>query len=222
MRDNFKSFGGYTSIDAMMRPINDIKWLYVSISMFNELNSVCVACEGIVCGERVEAYNAMLQFVLDNTTKRSRHEINVVAADGVLNQEKVTDTLGFPNAVCMADVYHILDSVLPKQFGSDYFNLIQSNIKQIIFSKTKEGFAKHYDHATKLLQSREKRQLNHETYLREFESLKETYATYILCKKKGTRGKHGSSILESNHSSIFVHLNDGMKNSNLYCEKHKH
>ena len=114
MRDNFERFGGYISMDAMMRPINDMKWPYVSISMFNELNSVCVACEGIVCGERVEAYNAMLQFVLDNTNKRSRHDIHVVAADGILNQEKVTNTLGLPNAVYLADVYHLLDSVLPK------------------------------------------------------------------------------------------------------------
>ena len=204
---------------AMMRPINDMKWPYVSISMFNELNSVCVACEGIICGERVEAYNAMVQFVLDNTNKRSRHDIHVVAADGILNQEKVTNTFGLPNAVYMADVYHLLDSVLPKQFGSECYNLIQSNVKQMIFAKTKERFDEHYKQAMDLLENREKRQMKHETCLREFESMKETYATYILCKKKGTRGKHGSSISESNHSSILVHLNDGIKNGNLYCEK---
>ena len=130
------------------------------------------------------------------------------------------DTLGLSNAVYMADIYHLLDSVLPKQIGSNCFNLIHSNIKQMIFSKTKEGFDKHYyDQATKLLQNREKRQMKHEIYLREFETLKETDATYILYfKKKGTRGKHDSSISESNHSSILVHLNDGVKNSNLYCE----
>ena len=75
--------------------------------MFDELNSVCVACEGIVCGERVEVYNAMVQFVLENTSKRSIHDINVVAADGVLNQEKVANTLGLPNAIYTTDVYHL-------------------------------------------------------------------------------------------------------------------
>ena len=74
MRDNFDRFGGYVSMDAMMRPINDMKWPYVSISMFNELNPVCVACEGIVCGERVEAYNAMLTFVLENTNKQTNKQ----------------------------------------------------------------------------------------------------------------------------------------------------
>ena len=219
MRDNFERFGGYISMDAMMRPINDMKWPYVSISMFNELNSVCVGCEGIVCGERVEAYNAMLNFVLENTNKRTRHDINVVAADGVLNQEKVTNTLGLPNAIFMADVYHLLDSVLSKQFGLECFTLIQNNIKKMIFSKTKEHFDENYHKAMELLQSRDKRKMKHESSLREFESQKETYATYILCKKRGTRGKHGSSISESNHSSILVYLNDGIKNGNLYCEK---
>ena len=89
MRDNFEQFGGYNiSLDAMMRPINDMKWPYVSISKFNDLNSVCVACESIVYRERVDAYNTMLQFVLENTNKRTSHDINVVAADRVLNQEK--------------------------------------------------------------------------------------------------------------------------------------
>ena len=84
--------------------------------MYNELNSVCVACKGIVYGERVEAYKGMVDFILDNNKKRSKHDIDVVAADGILDQDKVTNTLGLPNAIFMADVYHLLDSVLPKKF----------------------------------------------------------------------------------------------------------
>ena len=38
-------------------------------------------------------------------------------------------------------------------------------------------------------------------------------------QKRGTRGKHGSSISERNHSSILVYLNDGVESGNLYCEK---
>ena len=136
MRDNFECFGGYISIDAMMRPINEMKWPYMSISMFKKLNSVCLACEGIVCGERVEANNAMLKFVLDNTNKRTRHDINIVATDGVFNQEKVTNTLGLQNAIYMTDVYHLLDSVLPKQFGAKCYNLIQTHIKEMIYSNS--------------------------------------------------------------------------------------
>ena len=97
--------------------------------MYNELNLVCVACEGIVCGERVEACKAMVDFVLENNIKRTRNDIDVVVADGVLYQDKVTNSLGLPKAIFMADVYHLLDSVLPEKFGSECFKLIQSNIK---------------------------------------------------------------------------------------------
>ena len=69
MRDNFERFGGFLSMDAMLCPINEIEWPYISISMYNELNSVCVACEGIVCGERVEAYKAMIDFFLITTQR---------------------------------------------------------------------------------------------------------------------------------------------------------
>ena len=67
--------------------------------------------------------------------------------------------------------------------------------------------------------TREQRYAKHESSLREFENMKDSYASYILCKKKGTRGKHGSSILETNHASILVHLNDGSKQGNNYYEK---
>ena len=219
MRDNFERFGGYLSMDAMLRPINEMEWPYMSISMYNELNSVCVACEGIVCGERLEAYKAMIDFVLQNNTKRTRSDIDVVASDGILDQEKVTNCLQLPNAIFMADVYHLLDSVLPKKFGVECFNLLQSNIKQMIYSNTKQGFDENYEKAMDLLQKRDQRNAKHKTSLQEFERQKESYATYILCKKKGTRGKHGSSISEMNHSSILAHLNNGLKNGNHYMEK---
>ena len=219
MRDNFERFGGYLSMDAMLRPINEMEWPYMSISMYNELNSVCVACEGIVCGERLEAYKAMIDFVIENNTKRNRSDIDVVASDGILDQEKVTNCLQLPNAIFMADVYHLLDSVLPKKFGLDCYNLLQSNIKQMIYSNTKQGFEDNFKKGMELLQNRDHRNVKHESLLQEFESQKESYATYILSKKKGTRGKHGSSISEMNHSSILAHLNDGLKNGNHYSEK---
>ena len=89
MCDNFERFGGFISMDAMKRNLTNLDWSYMSISKYNDLNSVCLACEGIVCGERIEAYNAMVQFVINHNNKRKRDHINVVSADGILNQEKV-------------------------------------------------------------------------------------------------------------------------------------
>ena len=64
MRDSFEQFGGFISIDAMKRGINKFLWPYIAITMYNEMESICVGCEGIVCTEREEAYKAMVEFVV--------------------------------------------------------------------------------------------------------------------------------------------------------------
>ena len=211
MRDNFERLGG----------LIDISWPYMSISMYNELNSVCLACEGIVCGERVDAYNAMLQFVLHHSNKWKREDIDVVVADGILDQENVTSNLGLPNANYMSDVCSIYwTQYYPQKIGIDCYKLIGDHIKEIIYSETKDGFDKGHEKAfLDMLQSRDQRHAKHESSLRELADQKHSYASYILCKINGTRGKHGSSISETNHASILVHLNDGSKLGNGYYEK---
>ena len=67
MRDNFEQFGGNINMGIILRPIDEMRWPYISISMSNEPNSVYVVCEGINCEEKVGTYNAMLQFMRDNT-----------------------------------------------------------------------------------------------------------------------------------------------------------
>ena len=89
----------------------------------------------------------------------------------------------------------------------------------MIYSNTKQGFEDNHKKAMELLQKRDQRNVKHESLLQEFEKQKDSYATYILSKKKGSRGKYGSSISEMNHSSILAHLNDGLKNGNHYSEK---
>ena len=77
-----------------------------------------------------------------------------VAADGILNQEKVTNNLGLPNAIYMIDVFHLLDIILPKKLGNDCYNIISDHIKQMIYSKTKDCFDEGYKKAWEMLQSR--------------------------------------------------------------------
>ena len=40
MRDNFEWLGGFISLDAMKWNLTNLDWPYMSISMYNELNSV--------------------------------------------------------------------------------------------------------------------------------------------------------------------------------------
>ena len=52
--------------------------------MHNGLNSVCLMCEGICCGEQIVAYNAMKQFMLNNS-KRTKFYADDVVAGNIIN-----------------------------------------------------------------------------------------------------------------------------------------
>ncbi len=45
------------------------------------------------------------------------------------------------------------------------------------------------------------------------------YSQFQLDMMKGSRGLHGSSMSEQNHSSILCTLNDGHTKNNTYCEE---
>ena len=53
MRKNFELFGSFICVDAMKRDINTLIWPYMATTMYNEMNSVCVGCEGINQGSAV-------------------------------------------------------------------------------------------------------------------------------------------------------------------------
>ena len=125
MKDNFDRFGVFFSIDAMKRVINKLLWTYMSITMYNEIYHVCVACEAIICSEGEESYNTMIYFVFKNSKKRTNENIHMIAGDGFINQDHVTNKFGLPHATYMCDICHLLDSILPKHFGVDTFGLIK-------------------------------------------------------------------------------------------------
>ena len=59
---SFELFDGFICLDMMKRGINTLSWPYSAIAMLDETNHVCVACEGIVCGERQDMYAAQATF----------------------------------------------------------------------------------------------------------------------------------------------------------------
>ena len=88
--------------------------------MNNELNNVCVACEAILFSERIEGYKSIINFILKNTNKRTKEDIYVLAADGIMEQNIVKQTLDLPNAVYMTDAYHLFSSTLPNRFDQKF------------------------------------------------------------------------------------------------------
>ena len=184
--------------------------------MYNDLEQVCVGCEGIMCAERFEAYKFMTAFLVKNTPRRPIESVNVVAGDGFFNQEMVND-LGFTNANFMTDQFDLFDSVLPDRFGK-YYPHLKPHLQQMANALSKEKFEHAVKMGTNILQQITPRNAEVESKFHSFSEQRKTYAQYILREMKGTRGRRGSCPSEQNHSGILCHLNDGERSQNKYCE----
>ena len=223
MRENFDLFGGYVCVDAMKRGINTLLWPYIATTMYNELESVCVGCEGIVTGERVDAYRALLDFQVRNST-RKKEEIYGLSADGFLSQE-VLNSMGFQATRFVMDYFHLFDSVLPKRFGHDGFNILKDSLRNMAHANDDLQFDLAYGDALAILSAKRRNQ-RWENELSKFYSERDVYAKYKIQQIRGTRGRRGSSrseinrssCSEINHSSVLINLNEGQRSVQTYCE----
>jgi hypothetical protein len=108
MRENFRHFGSFISLDAMKRGINTFLWHYFSVVMVDDNNCNCLAAEGIIVSEREDAYNFIIQSTLSmGMGVRKNTDIYCVAGDGIFNQSSLTNWR-LPNASYMTDQWHLL------------------------------------------------------------------------------------------------------------------
>ena len=187
MRANFERFGGYISLDTMKRAINKWLWPYMSIVMYNELRKLCLGCEAIVCGEREDAYRFMIGFLIKNSPGKPSSDVHAVAGDGFFNQEMIV-RFGFVNARFIADWHHLFATGLSDHFGKHYSDLLNTELRQMIVSKSETYFNTALGNARQKLSQRTRRNLEIEKKLDEFAAAKVTYAQFEIDKIKGTRG----------------------------------
>ena len=62
MRKNFELFGDYLCFDMMKRGLNTLLWPYCAVTMFNEMNKICIACEGICVASAMICIPLQLRF----------------------------------------------------------------------------------------------------------------------------------------------------------------
>lgn len=217
MRRNFELFGGYICLDMMKRGLNTLLWPYVAVTMYDENMKLCLACEGILCGERVDMYQFVADFLGESAPGRPLSEVNIVAGDGFFDQDMII-TLGFINACFITDQWHLLDSGLSKMFGKSAYTLLQGHLVGMVKAASEAEFDDTLKSANDLLAVQAKRNGQTEQDLAEFASRRKTYASYCIGQIAGNLGRHGSSISESNHASALSHLNDGIKGVNGFCE----
>ena len=83
----------------MKQGLNKFLWPCMSVTMYNDMEQVCVGCEGIVCSKGDESYIAMTNFMISNSPKRKRENIHVVAADGFVTQDTVSEKFEIPDSI---------------------------------------------------------------------------------------------------------------------------
>ena len=98
MRAEYEHFGIYQCHNMMGRDTTWLLWNYVSLSMYNEINMICPGCEGIMCFDRKQAYQFIIDFLSQNSLGLPKEEVKVVTGDILFNQELMTRNFGFTNA----------------------------------------------------------------------------------------------------------------------------
>ena len=94
------------------------------ITINNEISCAFVACEVIIiCSERDKAYNTMIQFVSENSNKRTSQNIHVIAADEFMNQDCVTNKFRLQYATHMCGICRLFNSILPKHLDMKHLDL---------------------------------------------------------------------------------------------------
>ena len=85
MRRNYELFGSYISLNMTKRGINNPLWPYTSVTIYDEMMNLCLACEGIVCGEILDMYQFISSFLVDHSPGRRLPDVDIVSSNGFFN-----------------------------------------------------------------------------------------------------------------------------------------
>ncbi len=218
MRRNFELFGTYLNLDALKRTINKLLWPYYGVTMYNELNKICLALEGFMCGqEQLEAYYFIAEFLAKHAPGRPLSTVAIVAGDGIFDQDTIFK-MGFTRLTFVLDHWHLLDSGLRNKFGEQGHSLLRSHLVRLVKSTSEIEFESVLSAAEELIVSQQLVDGNLLSKLHDFAKERNSYAFYCLEKIPGNRGLLGSAAAEQNHASILMFLNDGQRGVNNYCE----
>ena len=144
-------------------------------------------------------------------------EVMMVAGDGFFDQS-VIEKMGFTNARFIQDHWHLYDSGLKKTFGSAGYELLKSHLVRMVQSPSAGDFDEIYVAGKNLLHNQPEVNGDLICIFDKFASSRIHYAEFCIAEIPGNRGRKGSAISESNHSSVLSYLNDGVKGTNRYQE----
>jgi hypothetical protein len=113
----------------------------------------------------------------------------------------------------------LLFTGLTDTFGQYGEELLKDELNQMVRARNKEYFIQAKMNATTKLHQISPRNILLEQKFELFANSHHEYSQFQLNMMKGSRGLHGLSMSEQNHSSILCTLNDGHTKNNRYCEE---
>ena len=108
--------------------------------------------------------------------------------------------------------------VLPNTFGRRVFDIIEKHLRNMAHAGSEQMCRMHLDAAMATLRERCKNSDFAICKLKDLYEDRLSFADYSIKKIQSIRGRRGSTCSESNHSSIIIHLNRGVRGRNSYTE----
>ena len=215
MHCNFELFSGYLSLDMLKCGLNTLLWPYVAVTMYDEMKKLCIGCEGILWGEKVDMYNFVARFLKECAPGLQLSSVAIVAGDGFFDQQMIVD-FEFVNAMFLMDHFHLYDSGLLKYFGQSGYELLKGHLVKMIQAKSVHQFDDVLCAARELLVAQQARNGQLEQDLETFASRRVNFAQYCI---DGIPGNRHHTMSEQQNSSVLCSLNDGNKKGNSFMQK---
>jgi hypothetical protein len=103
-----------------------------------------VVAKSIVCTERLELYQFVLESVFSMSPGFDKSDIRLIFGDGIMGQS-LLDCLGIGCTCHLGyDVFHLFNKDWPDQFGKLWSSL-QDNFKGLLYAADQEQFDTHID-----------------------------------------------------------------------------
>ena len=131
----------------MKRGLNKLLWPYTAVTLYDESEHLCLACEGFVCGERFDTYLAQCRFLEQG---RPLSAVDIASADGYFDKEMLV-RLGLINASFFADHHHLKESGLVERLGKGTHDLLSVHLHRMIDAHSLEQFEQALTSARDLL-----------------------------------------------------------------------
>ncbi|GFH59584.1 hypothetical protein CTEN210_16060 [Chaetoceros tenuissimus] len=207
MRCDLEDLGDYLMLDMMKKETNTSLFLYASIVLHRADQSLCVACEALLLNESLPTYKFLCDATFNMAFEIKKEDVDIIAGDEFLDQDKIRDVLGFPNAKFIFDQFHLIQVNLRKKFaGTMLFELLESQIYKWINATTEPDFIDQFGNLKKQMENHgcTASQIN---AIKDLNLKKDHFAWYKLRSYKGTLRRKGNSGSESNHASVVRCLN---------------